>query len=412
MKDFLKKTWRENPKIRKCVGAVMVVLGLISVITPFTPFGFLLVVGLEILGVRVLFWDKIKKWFSNRKGPEPDGRMRRFYIRGMHCQSCVILTESEIGALPNVKSAKTDLAGGFVEIDGDFGERTSDDIAEELTGLLSKQGYAVSPRPFSAGGARWSEFKIAVPMALVFALLFVLLQKAGVVNLVRAEAMSYGAAFFIGVVASLSTCMAVVGGLVLSLSAMSAKQGGRARSQIVFHVGRIVAFFVLGGAVGVLGGFFALNANVALAINILVGIIMLVLGISLLDVFPSVRKFLPSMPRSISGRFFGISKAGGSLAPFLTGVATFFLPCGFTQSMQFYALTTGSFLKGGLTMLVFALGTLPVLALIGFGSFRLASGPKAGIFFKTAGLIVIMFALLSLAGALVVSGVIPPFFNL
>ncbi|MBP6911491.1 sulfite exporter TauE/SafE family protein [Patescibacteria group bacterium] len=46
------------------------------------------------------------------------------------------------------------------------------------------------------------------------------------------------------------------------------------------------------------------------------------------------------------------------------GIGTFFLPCGFTQSMQVYTLSTGSFLAGGLTMLSFALGTLPMLLLL------------------------------------------------
>jgi len=41
-----------------------VVIGLVSIITPLTPVGFLLLVGLEILGVRVLLWDKLKKWLT------------------------------------------------------------------------------------------------------------------------------------------------------------------------------------------------------------------------------------------------------------------------------------------------------------------------------------------------------------
>ena len=79
--------------------------------------------------------------------------------------------------------------------------------------------------------------------------------------------------------------------------------------------------------------------------------------------------------------------------------------------MQLYALTTGSFLKGGLTMLSFALGTLPVLSLISFSSFTIQNSSKAGIFFKSAGLIVILFALFNLINSLVVAGIIPPVFN-
>ena len=59
-------------------------------------------------------------------------------------------------------------------------------------------------------------------------------------------------------------------------------------------------------------------------------------------------------------------------------------------------------------MLSFALGTLPILALISFSSFSIQNSSKAGIFFKTAGLIVILFALFNLITSLVVIGAIPP----
>ena len=64
MNKYFKKIWAENPKVRKVTGVILVVIGLISIITPLTPVGFLLVIGLEILGVRVLFWDKLKSWFK------------------------------------------------------------------------------------------------------------------------------------------------------------------------------------------------------------------------------------------------------------------------------------------------------------------------------------------------------------
>ena len=117
------------------------------------------------------------------------------------------------------------------------------------------------------------------------------------------------------------------------------------------------------------------------------------------------------MPKFISKRAHSVSMFNHTLTPLLVGIVTFFLPCGFTQSMQLYALTTGSFLKGGFTMLAFALGTLPVLALVSFSSFGIRNSSKSGIFFKSAGLIVIMFALLNFINSLVVIGIISPIFN-
>ena len=79
--------------------------------------------------------------------------------------------------------------------------------------------------------------------------------------------------------------------------------------------------------------------------------------------------------------------------------------------MQLFTLTTGSFLKGGLTMLSFALGTLPILALISFSSFSIKNNSKSGIFFKSAGLIMIIFALFNIINSLVIAGILPPIFN-
>jgi len=60
MKEHLKKVFSENPKTKKTVGAILVIIGFIGLITPFTPWGILFFVGLEMVGVRFLLWDKIK----------------------------------------------------------------------------------------------------------------------------------------------------------------------------------------------------------------------------------------------------------------------------------------------------------------------------------------------------------------
>lgn len=320
------------------------------------------------------------------------------------------MTESKLGDMPNISKVKSSLKNHSVEIVGEFGERTPEQIAEELTVPLQPLGYTVSVEK-QIKEKNWSDFKVAVPIALGFALLFIALQKMGIVNLVGAGNVTYGTAFFIGIIASLSTCMAVVGGLVLSMSATFAKEGDKIRPQLMFHGGRIVAFFLLGGVIGAIGSAFTLNTSATFILSLIVGIVMLILGINLLDTFHWAKKLQPSMPKFIAKHAHGVSKFNHTLTPLLVGVATFFLPCGFTQSMQLYTLTTGSFLTGGLTMLAFALGTLPVLALISFSSFSIQKSSKAGIFFKTAGLIVIMFALFNLINSLVVIGLIPPIFN-
>jgi len=71
------------------------------------------------------------------------------------------------------------------------------------------------------------------------------------------------------------------------------------------------------------------------------------------------------------------------------GALTFFLPCGFTQAMQLYAVSTGSFWTGMAVMGLFAIGTAP--SLLGMGGLTsVFKGRRARIFFMTAGLAVIL----------------------
>jgi sulfite exporter TauE/SafE/copper chaperone CopZ len=333
-----------------------------------------------------------------------------FHVSGMHCNACVLLTESELTEHPKVSSAITSLKNHSVEVTGDFGDSSPEVIAFELSDILKKHGYSLSVEK-STVVKRWIDFRYALPIALTFFIAFVLLQKAGIVNVVNTGSVSYGTAWLIGVVASLSSCMAVVGGLVLSMSATFAKEGDRMRPQMLFHIGRLAAFLLLGGVIGALGANFALDSMMTFILSLIIGLVMLILGINLLDVFPWAKRLQPTLPKFLSKHAYGVSRLHHTLTPLLVGIATFFLPCGFTQSMQLYTLSTGSFMAGALTMFAFAIGTLPVLSLISFSSFSIRESSKAGIFFKSAGLIVILFALMNIVNSLVIIGFIPPIFN-
>lgn len=345
---------------------------------------------------------------NDKKISEP--KKYKFYCCGMHCSACEILTERKLQQHPRVVMVKSSLVTMSVEIEGNFGEMSSMEIIEELDVLVKDNGYELSlEKPKTK--VKWGEFLYALPIAFVFAALFLLLQRAGIVNLVNTSEVGYGTAFLVGVIASLSTCMAVVGGLVLSMSATFAKEGDRVRPQVLFHVGRLVAFFLLGGVIAVLGQTFKLGVMGTFVLGMIVGLVMLILGINLLDIFSFTKKLQPSMPKFISQRALGISSFGSVFTPAFVGIITFFLPCGFTQAMQIYTLSTGSFLEGSLTMGAFALGTLPVLALVSFSSFSIKDSANSGIFFKSAGLVVIMFAVFNIINSLVAAGYIAPVFN-
>lgn len=333
-----------------------------------------------------------------------------FHVNGMHCVSCALLIEETFKELPNVSYVKASLTNNQVTITGDF-TGSPETVAEELTKLVKNHGYTISLEK-TEKNAQWEDFVYAFPIAAVFIAGFLALQKTGFANFITTSDVSYGTAFIIGLIASVSTCLAVVGGLVLSLSASSAKEGGTWRTQTLFHIGRLGGFFLLGGAIGTIGKSFHLGLNGNIILGIIVAIVMLILGINLLDVFHFTKRLQFTLPTWLSKHVLRNSKHDHYLAPALVGIGTFFLPCGFTQSIQLYALTTGSFIKGALTMTVFSLGTLPMLALLSFGALNISHKSWKGIFFKVAGIIVIALALFNLANALATVGIINPLFNL
>jgi sulfite exporter TauE/SafE len=188
-----------------------------------------------------------------------------------------------------------------------------------------------------------------------------------------------GAVFVIGLVAAFSSCTAVVAGLVTAVSASAAKKhpdatfARRIRPHILFNVGRLIGFAVFGAAIGAIGQAFTLSTNLNAVLVMVVAVLMIGLGINLLDVIP--KKFSIQAPKWLAKRIMRMSESEHPIVALALGAATFFLPCGFTQSMQLYALSTGDPALAAVTLFVFALGTLP--ALLGIGAVTAASRGNA-----------------------------------
>ena len=331
-----------------------------------------------------------------------------YHVRGMHCPACELVIEKKIKKLKYVRNVNAVLKDKKVYLETETVISTVELLAE-INSLIKPHGYEISFERIKHK-VNFKDLLIGFGIAAAIVGMFFLIQKFGIANILGGKSMSLALVFLIGIVASLSSCMALVGGLVLSISSSYAKSKDRIMPLILFHSARIIGFFLLGGVVGLIGIAFKLTPRFYFVSSIILFIVMIILGINLLDVFPFFRKLQLRMPKNLSRRITGFEKIGSKFAPFLLGVLTFFLPCGFTQSMQINAMASGNFLSGALIMLVFALGTLPILALISFTSVRLSHSLKSGIFFKTAGFIVIFFAIFNFLSALFAAGLLSPIF--
>ncbi|MEK7580019.1 MAG: hypothetical protein AAB465_00175 [Patescibacteria group bacterium] len=60
---IVKKYIYDKPKIRKAIGIILILIGLAALLTPFTPGSWLIFIGAESLGTRLLFRDKLIRWW-------------------------------------------------------------------------------------------------------------------------------------------------------------------------------------------------------------------------------------------------------------------------------------------------------------------------------------------------------------
>lgn len=254
-------------------------------------------------------------------------------------------------------------------------------------------------------------------MLLVVAIGFFVLRQTGMTSLFDTsvgQIAGLGGVFIVGLLASLSSCLALVGGLLLSVSATYAQatQGQSVQSRMTpllqFNVGRLISYIILGGMVGVIGKGLTLSTTSTGLVTVVLAIVMLSMGLSLLRILPKNICKIP-LPGSWVQRLRRFSTSKNPAMPLMLGAATFFVPCGFTQSMQLLALASGSFAAGAMIMGTFALGTLPALLGISYLS-SVAEGRSGQLFIRFAGAVVVLLGFLNLQGGLILSGVnIPEF---
>ncbi|RJQ28184.1 hypothetical protein C4565_04065 [Candidatus Parcubacteria bacterium] len=330
-----------------------------------------------------------------------------FHVSGTHCASCKIFIEDALNEQEFIQGVHVDLKKEVLKIETSS-DQTPDELAKILTEKINMNGYVVSTKKIAEKKGDGDVIWKALPIGIGFLFLFFLLQKSGLLNVGIGGQTTPVTSFIIGLIASVSSCLAIVGGLVLSLSAkISQDNVSDTKTFTLFHLGRIVSFAMLGGVLGVIGGVIGINFIFTAILGLLASVVMLFLGLNLVGVFKK-NKF--SLPSGIFSFFKNIEHK--TLTPLILGFATFFLPCGFTQSMQVSALSSGSFISGFLIMVSFALGTLPVLAFLSFGSTSFAQGKHAPLFFKSAGVVVVGLGLFALLSGLAGLGIINPLFSI
>ena len=286
-----------------------------------------------------------------------------------------------------------------------------------LNQLFRKHNYTFYHQPLTFDGDKTDPLKSQtlsiVILATIFIAIFILLNKFvfsgfGSVN----SNSSLAVIWLFGAFAGVSTCAALVGGIVLSMSKQwqsahlsSDSFSKKLAPHLMFNFGRLISFAILGAVLGALGSQFNISIKFSSWLVILVSLVMLATGLQMLGV-KIMQKFQITAPRFLI-RFIADEKNfQGRWMPMALGALTFLLPCGFTLTAEGLALISGNSLSGALIMLAFSLGTFLSLIAIGVSSVKFLEQPrKAEIFLKVAGVLILFFVAFNINSQLNVLGV-------
>jgi len=178
----------------------------------------------------------------------------------------------------------------------------------------------------------------------------------------------YWTAFLLGLAGSLH-CVAMCGPLMLALPLSSSARWGAMGQTLVYQVGRIAMYMVLGLLFGLLGKGVAL-AGFQQALSVVAGAMLLFAAFFAVE-WERAARAVPGMyrlTRWVQQRIGFLLRSRSIGATFGVGLLNGLLPCGLVYAAVAGAISMAGGWQGGLFMALFGLGTLPLLlVLIGTG---------------------------------------------
>ena len=332
-------------------------------------------------------------------------------IEGMTCVNCQNRIEQALRNIAGISKVYVSYSKGQAEIEFDNDILTLD----RIIAVIQKLDYKVVKKR----KIDYSEFvNRAVTFAIII-LLYYLLQRFGILNLLvpsmlADSKMSYGMLFIVGFLTSVH-CIAMCGGINLSQCIPEADDdnGKTPKNRIIFpsllyNTGRVISYSVIGfllGGMGMLltgGGGMGIPLLLQGILKIIAGLFMVIMGIKMLGWIPLLRKFQIRFPQRLVDKI--NKKRRRENRPFFIGLLNGLMPCGPMQSMQIIALGSGNPVAGAAAMLMFSLGTVPLM--LGFGSMVSALGKKyTKIVMRVGSVLVVVLGLAMLSQGVSLSGI-------
>ncbi len=287
---------------------------------------------------------------------------KKIPVYWMHCKSCELNLENNLSSIWWIKINKISQANNFIDID----VKKEDDL-NEVNKIIKKLWYTTENNKTKKNTIK--DYFVIFFIFIVFWILYYFFKDLNIFNqILTSKNTSFVMVLLIWFVASLSSCLAVTWGIVLWFSKYvddSNITQNHIKTQLKFHLWRIIWFTLLWGILGGVGSYMSWLTSLNKILLFIAWFFMLYMGLNVLNILPSITKLWIWMPKTLWSKI--LKMKNPKFAPIIW-VLTFFLPCWFTQTMQVYAATSSSFMSWAMIMWTFALWTMPVLFLLWFWS--------------------------------------------
>ncbi|MGZ4958861.1 MAG: urease accessory protein UreH domain-containing protein [Methylomonas sp.] len=213
---------------------------------------------------------------------------------------------------------------------------------------------------------------------------------------------NFGLLILIGFLTSFH-CVGMCGPLIVGYTAKQTSAGHKSyATHLLYGIGKTVSYTFFGALFGAFGSLVAFTPYTQGMVGIAAGLFLLLFGLHMLDVFPTLNHFQFRTPGFVM-RFVGKEYRKHS-NPFVIGLLNgLMIICGPLQAMYVLAAGTGSWSQGAAILFFFGIGTLPLLLGFGFLTSLLSANltPKL---LKASGVIVMALGVIMLNRGLAVTG--------
>lgn len=282
-------------------------------------------------------------------------KKEKIKVYDMTCTSCEKRVERVVQKHKGVEKVKASFSGQFAEIEYD------DDLCsmEEIKKAIQKVGYSTETV---------KDHKYIGILMVVAAVVLLGMNTSGFDMDAKLANASYAVLFVVGVLTSIH-CVGMCGGIMLSqsINKESKSKFEAMKPAILYNTGRVISYTFLGGIVGAIGSVFALSLSAQAGLQIFAGVFMIMMGLNMAG-FSAFRKLQIKLPAA------ACKLQTKTRTPLLVGILNGLMPCGPLQTMQIFALGTGSAAAGALSMFMFSLGTVPLMLTFGAISGLLSKG--------------------------------------